>query len=271
MLVWVYDDQLRQPTSSAAHDYRACIHCATSLTDLTLDSSDPLNPQTRLERSLTVKTCPTCGWWLVGRQHQFHLGDLHVNVQNFCAEGVLRNFDLTDLSIPLEEVSRHLIARYSDRFKIHPRRYEEVVVSVFRNMGYRARITSYSNDDGVDAVIMDGERGDLIGVQAKRYSGKIEAHQIREFAGALILQGITQGIFVTTSSYTKGAYRTSENFARRLVAIDLMDAERFYSALKIARRPPYQTASDPDAPYRHLVRDVSKIPFIGERRLYIGF
>jgi restriction system protein len=207
----------------------------------------------------------------VGRQHQIHLGDLHIHIQEFCIEGVLKNLDLTDLSVPLGEVSRYLVARYSDRFKIHPRKYEEVVASVFREIGYYVRVTSYSNDDGVDAVLLDGKSGDLVGVQAKRYRGKIEAHQIREFAGALVLNHITQGIFVTTSSYTAGAERTAERFSKGPLALDLWDADRLYTALKIGRRSPYASALDPDAPYRDFVHDVSKIPFVSQRSLEIGF
>lgn len=50
----------------------------------------------------------------------------------------------------------------------------------------------------VNIVILDGKGNKTIGVQVKRYKNSIRVSQIREFAGALIENDMTKGIFITT-------------------------------------------------------------------------
>jgi restriction system protein len=101
-------------------------------------------------------------------------------------------------------------------------------------LGYEARVTSFSGDDGID-VILDGPANELIGVQVKRYADRIGVDQIRELTGALFIGGYTRGIFVTTSSFQSGGERTADMSTRRGIPVELMDAERFYGALQIAQ------------------------------------
>jgi restriction system protein len=128
--------------------------------------------------------------------------------------------------------------------------FEETVASVFRDLGYGARVTAYSGDDGID-VILDGQSDTMIGVQVKRYRNSIQVEQIRSLAGALVLGGLTRGIFVTTSTFQGGADDTAQRLNTRGYQIELMDATRFFDALKIAQRSQYRSKSDPTAPYTH--------------------
>lgn len=63
---------------------------------------------------------------------------------------------------------------------VHPRVLEQIVCSIFKDLGYKARVTAYSADGGVD-VILDGANDNTVGVQVKRYKQerRIEAEQIR--------------------------------------------------------------------------------------------
>jgi hypothetical protein len=74
-------------------------------------------------------------------------------------------------------------------------------------------------------------------VQVKRYAKgrRIEAEQIRSLAGALLVNGYTSGVFVTTSSFRKGAKTTAKQFTAIGYPVELMDAERFLDALGIAQ------------------------------------
>lgn len=150
--------------------------------------------------------------------------------------------------MPIGDVRDYLAARYDARFQIHPKKFEDVVASVFRDLGYRSRVTAYSGDDGID-VILDDPQGELIGVQVKRYKDNIKVEQIRSLAGALKLNDLTKGIFVTTSSFQAGAERTTRKFRERGLPIQLIDAPRFLEALHIAQRKRYQTRSDEGAPF----------------------
>ena len=100
--------------------------------------------------------CPVCGWWVAlslrgAAPYVTHDGGFAELRQ---ISGVLKNLDLTDLSIPLHELRSYLIARYRDRFVVHPRKYEEIVGGVFSDFGYQVRVTSYSGDEGIDIFVL---------------------------------------------------------------------------------------------------------------------
>jgi restriction system protein len=146
----------------------------------------------------------------------------------------LKELDLTDVSIPLQEVRQYFLARKDNIYKVHPKVFEDIVCSVFNALGWTARVTAYSGDDGVD-VILDGPEGRTVGVQVKRYKERIEAEQIRSLAGALMLGEHTSGVFVTTSSFRRGAVDAADRFTKIGYPIELIDAERFLTALGIAQ------------------------------------
>jgi restriction system protein len=183
---------------------------------------------------LTV--CPYCGWWNVYRVLQ---GEHPRTPDIECYDGAigsLRELDLTDISVPLAELRSYLVRRSDALFEVHPRRFEEVVCSVFCDLGYNARATAYSRDGGVD-IVLEGSAGTTVGVQVKRYAKErqIEAEQIRSLAGALLVNGHTRGVFVTTSSFRKGAKATAKQLTAIGYPVELMDAERFLDALGIAQ------------------------------------
>lgn len=178
--------------------------------------------------------CPACGWWKVYRILQGE-NPRTAGIEGYSAAiGALAELDLTDVSLPLGEVRKYLLAKADAVFSIPPKLMEDVVGSVFDGLGWKARVTAYSGDDGID-VILDGPGGETIGIQVKRFAKhlKIEAEQIRSLAGALMLGGHTKGIFVTTSSYRSGAPKTAERFGAVGYPIELYDCARFLDALGI--------------------------------------
>lgn len=74
----------------------------------------------------------------------------------------------------------------------------------------------------------------------KRYRNTIQVDQIREFLGALIDKNLTQGVFVTTSRFSSGAEAQAKRYSLMSEArpIRLLDADRFFDALKITMRQP---------------------------------
>jgi restriction system protein len=151
--------------------------------------------------------------------------------------GSLLEFDATDISRPLSEIRKFIAAKRDAVYGLSPRVFEELVASVFRDLGWSCRVTAYSGDGGID-VIVDGPDGTTAGVQVRRYkkTRKIEAEQIRSLAGALILNGHTRGAFVTTSSFRRGAKSAARRFGAIGTPIELLDCERFFAALGIAQR-----------------------------------
>lgn len=236
-----------------------CDYCTTTLATLGKKYAEELSPDGDGEVFLQV--CPACGWWIVTGVNDLRslpMGTGSAVLKR--GEATLKNLDLSDVSVPTAELARYLVARYEDRFDVHPKKYEEVVAGVFSDFGYRVRVTTYSRDKGLDVIVLDGDGGEIVGIQVKRYKGKIEAEQIRALAGALLQDGLTTGIFITTSSFTKGARQIADALRYRRFAITLWDASTFYDKLRLSQRPPYTKADDESAPYYPLWKDPVTIP-----------
>jgi restriction system protein len=248
---------------------RECVYCNEPMRILAGSHLPSTLIKGMREHVAALRGCSACGWWNVSSvlaEAPYHYYDAgYVELRQ--VSGVLRNLDLTDLSIPTNELRSYLVARYSDRFDVHPRKYEEIVAGVFSDFGFRVRLTSFSGDEGIDIFVFDGDDNKTVGVQVKKHKGKIAAEQIRAFVGALQLQGLTSGIYVTTSSYQRGAVRTAVEAGERLgLAVKLLDAQRFYSALQITSRPSHLEPEDATAPHYQPWRDVRAYLSAGDQR-----
>lgn len=265
MSIWEYKDRSPRFTRELLGE-PACVFCGSKM-----ESLPPKYEESRvhnLDVATQVASCPTCGWWKLvlleqeiqaTTQFDPHPQDifddgLHRWSSAYGAIGSLRELDLTDISQPVDDVRAYLVARYEKRFEVHPRLFEETVASVFRNLGYDARVTSYTGDGGID-VILDGADGQIIGVQVKRYKNSISVEQIRSLAGALYIGGYTKGIFVTTSRFQSGSHRTSNLAAMRGIPIELIDADKFYAAMKISQRERYKFKDEPMTPFSEISTD----------------
>jgi restriction system protein len=259
MSIWTYADNSRFPRELA--HATACPYCSTTLA-LLLSEHRKGKSHSEDYDELKGFVCQTCGWWkaiqdtgLWGRPNNENGLSRFVS-QKFCQVGSLKNLDLTNVKAPLDEVRSFLLARYESRFSINPYLLENTVGAVFGSLGYDFVVTSRSNDGGIDVILR--KEYETIGVQVKRYKDSISVEQIRELTGALIDNNMTKGIFVTTSSFQSGAYSMSRRLKAKGYAIELMDAERFYDALKLAQRPQYSSKEEFLASH-----DLSDMPKIG--------
>lgn len=249
MSVWKYMNKTRHIGVEIA-DSDFCYFCKNKL-NVIFQKELKHKRRSMYKNTKYIKMCPFCGWWVAIRKCGIDGEGAFPHVYEFYARAaVLKKLDLDDISLPLDDVSQYLLAKYEDRFSMHPRLFEEIVASAFRDAGYYARTTAYQNDGGID-VVLDGKGNKTIGVQVKRYKNSIKVSQIREFAGALIENDMTKGIFVTTSKFQGGAYQSISNFKERGIGIELMDSDRFYDALQIKRGT--------DKLRDEIIEDVSKI------------
>ena len=93
-----------------------------------------------------------------------------------------------------------------------PNFFEHLVVDLMVKMGYggaysdSAQVTQLTNDGGIDGIIYEDKLGlDKIYLQAKRWTNSVGRPTIQQFAGALVGQNATKGVFITTSTFTKEA------------------------------------------------------------------
>jgi restriction system protein len=239
-MIWVHD-QLLEADRKELLGAKACPYCGTTpLSALRERSSRGSLEDHSATSDFNVGYCPTCGWWWA--LHDYSSYDptgysTEGRARTYAGVACLERLDPQDLSLPIEDARRFLCARYENRRSVNPRVFEEVVGSVFRDLGYLAEVTSYSNDGGLDVILTDGHS--RIGVQVKNTKNRIKVAQLRELLGALVQGGLTRGIFVTTSEYQSGAERSQEIALQRGYELELFDAKRFLEALRHTQRPAF--------------------------------
>lgn len=98
--------------------------------------------------------------------------------------------------------------------------FEILVVDLLQAMGYGGEIknagvvTQLSNDGGIDGIIKEDVLGfNHISIQAKRYAedNHVSRKEVQAFVGAVAGTPSKKGVFITTSSYTKGAIEYVES------------------------------------------------------------
>lgn len=261
MPIWVYQDWsfgshtkelsiegLRQFSS------QACPYCSRST--YLLRSERPIGLcRQGYDIARELRACNDCGWWAINENavgHWMEDSAYHYGT----AAAVMKGFKLNDLSLPIADLRKHLVTHYEDRLDLHPGKCQELVADVFRADGKRVRTggrSVFTPDGGIDLFVLDGNDACEAGIQVKRYRSKIEVHQIREFAGALVLQGLTKGVFVTTSEFTWGAQAAATGYEERGIAIQLVDAYGFYDRIEIQQRAEYLSADDRSAQFSSLL------------------
>jgi restriction system protein len=119
------------------------------------------------------------------------------------------------LDTAIKSINADLKSRLLDAILAQsPTFFEQLVLDVLLAMGYggsRADAAEHlgkSGDEGVDGRINQDPLGlDQILVQAKRYKpdSPIDRKTIQAFVGSMTGQGVTKGIFITTSSFNENA------------------------------------------------------------------
>ncbi len=132
------------------------------------------------------------------------------------AEGVARIND---------DVAQQLLTRIMDQ---EPVFFEQAVLDLLIAMGYggaegRATRTQLSHDGGIDGIIDQDALGlSRIYVQAKRYAAgnSVGREAIQAFVGALAGNQANQGVFITTSRFSRTAVEYARSVSSRVILID---------------------------------------------------
>ena len=129
-----------------------------------------------------------------------------------------------------DSIEKDLVEDLLDKVKRQsPAFFEHLVVDLLVRMGYggsfenSAQVTQYTNDNGIDGIIYEDKLGlDKIYIQAKRYgaNNKVDIDALKSFYASM--QGVNKGVFITTSSFTKGAkdFVNKEQKDRNIIMID---------------------------------------------------
>ena len=115
-----------------------------------------------------------------------------------------------------------------------PYEFEKLVVKLLEKMGYggavqdAGQVTQQTNDGGIDGIIKEDVLGlGRIHIQAKRYKrdSTIGREDVQKFVGALAVAQSNKGIFITTSSYSKGALEYAKNL-NGTTSVVLIDGDK---------------------------------------------
>ena len=108
----------------------------------------------------------------------------------------------------------------SEIAKQTPEFFEQFIVDLLIKMGYggslddAGTVTRFTGDGGIDGVIREDKLGfSQILIQAKRWSSDnpVTSPEIQKFVGALVQNGATKGLFVTTGRFTDNARESVKN------------------------------------------------------------
>lgn len=131
----------------------------------------------------------------------------------------------------VDDLAADLLAKVMEQ---SPEFFEHLVVDLLVKMGYggsfadSAKVTSFGHDDGIDGIIYEDKLGlDKIYIQAKRWTNPVGRPVIQQFAGALVGQNATKGVFITTSQYSKEARQYVSGLHQKIVLIDGEDLARY--------------------------------------------
>lgn len=130
-----------------------------------------------------------------------------------------------------QKVTASLASQLMDEvMKLSPVEFERLVVKLLLKMGYGSGIdkagmvTQQSNDGGIDGIIKEDQLGfSQIYIQAKLWKAEhtVKRPDIQTFVGALQGQQAQKGLFITTSSFSSGAWDYSKNLlGAKIVLID---------------------------------------------------
>lgn len=111
--------------------------------------------------------------------------------------------------------------------KAPPEFFERLVVEVLVAMGYGGTLkdagtaVGKTNDGGIDGVIKEDRLGlDSIYIQAKRWENPVQRPVLQGFAGALMGQNASRGVFITSSDFTSGARDYVKSINTKIVLIN---------------------------------------------------
>jgi restriction system protein len=129
-----------------------------------------------------------------------------------------------------EEITQHLQSQLLERIaELSAEFFEQLVVDLIVAMGYGgsrgavAQRLGKSGDEGIDGVVNEDPLGlDVVYLQAKRYAANntVGRPMIQQFAGALVGQSASKGVFITTSSFSSGAIEFADQVPQKIVLID---------------------------------------------------
>lgn len=127
--------------------------------------------------------------------------------------------------ILFSSVEREILAYFGRHpelmYSLPPRKFEELVASVFKQSGFDVELTPETRDGGIDIIAVRNDS--LVGrelhfIECKRYlpHNTVGIGVVQRLLGVVEQHRATKGVVVTTSSFSKDAKLVASNTCHRL-------------------------------------------------------
>lgn len=219
---------------------RICPCCTSALAEF-VQGTDPS------QRSLHMRLCSACGWWHMHRIEVCRTQDNRIVRANWWElyHAVYSEVPIELSQFTTQQLQTHLQRRWEDRKHMSSQQAEDLVAGLLREHYkgdiLRVSANAFSSDGGIDLYVIHDNGAVRRAVQVKRRQERdIESvHEVRNFVGAMLLDGSERGVFVTTASrftHPATAVATNSNLARSRLSLELIDGRKLYELLEFANR-----------------------------------
>lgn len=171
----------------------------------------------------------------IGEFREFNEGVISTDEQKTTT--TTENVSTIETKTPLERleesyqfIKRELASELLDKIRANTWQFfEDLVIDLMVKMGYggsrnkAGESIKRTNDEGIDGIINEDKLGlDVIYLQAKMWKEEtsIGRPEIQKFVGALHGQRAKKGVFITTSSFSKGAIDYVKSIDPKVILID---------------------------------------------------
>lgn len=193
--------------------------------------------------------CGKCGWWQSKAEYVIKTYRSLTKLTEQKSEWaysyhpVIEQVDITSNQIAIADIRQHLLKNWEERRFISACKAESLVASLLKEHLKCDVFSSTANvnkpDGGIDLFVAHDNGEIKAAVQVKRRISKnVEpVTEVRNFVGALAIENIQKGIFVTTAErYSSIALDIPEKLNSRL-ELDLIDSNKLFEILKCFTKP----------------------------------
>lgn len=238
IFVW-RNEQLVDQIDTVYYQIHDCTWCSGMLTSAPNDESSWTKPKSATPKANWNQDwsyiCPFCGWTM--RQLTIVDDDYPYRGKTYLFNAEMRHFALDNKELLLSEIGTHLKRRFSDLYLLSPRRFEELVADLFKQLGYRSVLTPTTGDRGIDVYLLGKTDEDMAIVEVKRYAKnrKVGIGVVDRLRGVQLRDEVPNAYIVTSGSFTTLARKSaaSKNAIEHGYNLTLVDADRFLKILGV--------------------------------------
>ena len=181
--------------------------------------------------------CYFCGW------SQWHMAESWCSLydEEQYQQSILEKIEADDPTAAEFELRAGLVADIARAQMLSPRRVEQMVSSIYHDLGYEAILTQESRDGGRDILLFRKTAGkEEFGiVEVKRHRERIGVEFVRQLRGVQLREEAPLAILVSASGFTAGAKieAASSGPTRRGFVMELRHLSDLLAELGLTNEP----------------------------------